>query len=196
MNVINTVAIFCGSSSGNKEKYYDDAYQLGLFLAEKNIEIVYGGAKVGLMGAVASGALTAGGKVVGVMPDFIKSKEIAYENLTELITVSTMHERKMIVFERSDAAIVLPGGFGTMDEIFELLTWGQLGLHKKPIGILNTLGFYDLLLSFMDHMVTQNLLRSGNRDMIMIGDVPSDLLHDMVHYKAPKKPKWIDLDQI
>ena len=133
MNQIHAVSVFCGSSSGNEGIFETSARKLGEFLAKNNITLIYGGAKVGLMGAVADGAILSGGNVVGVIPDFIRNKEIAHEGITELIIVKSMHERKTIMYEKSDGAIILPGGFGTMDEMFELLTWGQLGLHTKPI---------------------------------------------------------------
>lgn len=191
MNNIQSVSVFCGSSAGNDDQFMTDAYSLGSFLAGRNIVLVYGGAKVGLMGAVADGALTNKGKVVGVIPDFIRNKEIAHPGLSELIVVNSMHERKTIMHEKSDGAIILPGGYGTLDEMFELLTWGQLGLHKKPIGILNTNGYYDHLIAFIDHMVQNNLLRIFNRDMVLVSKNIEELFDKMVHYDAPLKAKWI-----
>src|SRR5687768_1380717 len=137
---MKSVAIFCGSSSGSDSIYYSQAAMLGKILAHRKIQIVYGGAKVGLMGAVADGALKEGGKVIGVLPNFLKSKEIAHTGLTDLILVESMHERKLKMHELSDGIIALPGGFGTLEELFEMLTWSQLGLHKKPIGLLNING--------------------------------------------------------
>jgi uncharacterized protein (TIGR00730 family) len=174
----------------------EGAITMAEFLADRGVAIVYGGAKVGLMGAVADAALRKNGKVIGVIPDFIKSKEIAHEGLTELITVTSMQERKTIMHEKSDGAIILPGGFGTLDEMFELLTWGQLGLHTKPIGILNIDGFYDHLISCMDNMVTSGFLRGSNRDMLIIEKDIHQLFDAMVNYEPPLKPKWIDLDQV
>ena len=147
------ISVFCGSSFGNEEKYATQAFLLGNALAQENIDLVYGGAKVGLMGAVANGILSNKGQVFGVLPNFLKSKEVAHDNLTELIIVESMHERKTKMNELCDGVIALPGGFGTLEELFEMLTWSQLGLHKKPIGILNVDGFYDLLLQFVQKMV-------------------------------------------
>ena len=196
MNNIQSLSIFCGSSAGNVDAFYKDAIALGKYLAGRQITIVYGGAKVGLMGAVADGAISANGQVIGVIPDFIKNKEIAHEGLTQLIEVKSMHERKTIMHEKSDGAIILPGGFGTLDEMFELLTWGQLGLHTKPIGILNTSGYYDDLMRFLDSMVTKNLLRMSNREMILVSNQIEDLLEQMLHYEAPLKAKWITQEQV
>ena len=147
------ISVFCGSSFGNEEKYATQAFLLGNALTQENIDLVYGGAKVGLMGAVANGILSNKGQVFGVLPNFLKSKEVAHDNLTELIIVESMHERKTKMNELCDGVIALPGGFGTLEELFEMLTWSQLGLHKKPIGILNVDGFYDLLLQFVQKMV-------------------------------------------
>lgn len=196
MNKIQALSIFCGSSSGNDDAFFNDAFALGKYLSKNQITVVYGGARVGLMGAVADGAISGNGKVIGVIPDFIKTKEIAHEGLTELIEVKSMHERKTIMHEKSDGAIILPGGFGTLDEMFELLTWGQLGLHTKPIGILNTSGYYDDLMRFLDSMVTKNLLRMSNRDMILVSNSIDDLYQQMLHYEAPLKAKWIEKDQL
>jgi uncharacterized protein (TIGR00730 family) len=196
MHFLKSISVFCGSSNGNDDSFFDQATALGAFLAEKNITIVYGGAKVGLMGAVADGALSGNGKVIGIIPDFIKTKEIAHGELTELIEVQSMHERKMLMYEKSDGAIVLPGGFGTMDEMFELLTWGQLGLHQMPIGILNVEGYYDDLIKFLDLMVAKNLLRLSNRQMLLVSNNIEDLYDKMVSYEAPLKAKWINQDQV
>lgn len=196
MNSLKNISVFCGSSRGNGDSYLDGATAMAEFLADHGVAIVYGGAKVGLMGAVADAALRKNGKVIGVIPDFIKSKEIAHEGLTELITVTSMQERKTIMHEKSDGAIILPGGFGTLDEMFELLTWGQLGLHTKPIGILNIDGFYDDLIQCMDKMVRSGFLRMSNREMLLIENDIEKLFDAMVNYQPPMKPKWIDLDQV
>lgn len=191
MNTIQSLSVFCGSSLGNDEKYFQEAQSVGKFLSENHIRLIYGGARVGLMGTVADACIKHKGKVTGIIPDFIQDKEIAHENLSELIIVSSMHERKTLMFEKSDGAIVLPGGFGTLDEMFELLTWGQLGLHKKPIGVLNVSGYYDHLFLFLDHMVEEGLLRKANRDMVLQAVNIEDLYKEMAHYEAPDKPKWI-----
>ncbi|MBK8346907.1 MAG: TIGR00730 family Rossman fold protein [Saprospiraceae bacterium] len=196
MNKFNALSVFCGSSPGNDDAFYTEAFAAGRFLALHGTNIIYGGAKVGLMGAVADGSLSLDGKVTGVIPDFLMNKEIAHEGLSELIVVKSMHERKTIMNDLSDGAIVLPGGFGTMDEMFELLTWGQLGLHKKPIGILNTNGFYDHLITFLDSMVEKNLLRLSNREMLLSHNDIESLYAAMLAYDAPLKAKWIKKEEI
>lgn len=196
MPAIHSVSVFCGSSAGNDVIFYDQAYALGQFCASKDITIVYGGAKVGLMDAMADGTLAANGRVVGIIPDFIKNIEIAHEGLTELIEVKSMHERKTLMYHRSEGAIILPGGFGTMDEMFELLTWGQLGLHTKPIGILNTGGYYTELMKFLDIMVEKNFLRIANREMVLIADNIEELFVLMENYVPQVKAKWISSEQV
>lgn len=186
------ITVFCASSFGTEKIYEEQAIALGKTLAEQNIELVYGGANVGLMGAVADGALNAGGKVIGVLPNFLRSKEIAHQNLTELILVESMHERKTKMNDLCDGVIALPGGFGTLEELFEMLTWAQLGLHKKPIAILNVDGFYDSLIELLKTMTGKGLLKEVNREMLLISDNIDDLLHQMKNYTAPTVGKWID----
>lgn len=185
------IAVFCGSSFGNEKNYELQAFLLGKVIANKNIDLVYGGAKVGLMGAVADGVLSENGNVFGVLPRFLMSKEVAHDGLTELIIVESMHERKTRMNELSDGVIALPGGFGTLEEFFEMLTWGQLGLHKKPIGILNVDGFYDLLLQFIQKMVDSGFLKEINQKMILVSDDAEELLKKMENYTAPEVKKWI-----
>ncbi|MCE3225746.1 MAG: Rossman fold protein family [Bacteroidetes bacterium] len=193
---IKRIVVFCGSSPGTEKKFEEQAYELGKTLARRKIGLVYGGAKVGLMGAVANGALESGGEVIGVLPNFLKSKEIAHANLTQLIMVESMHERKLKMHELSDAVITLPGGFGTMEEFFEMLTWGQLGLHKKPIAILNVNGFYDELLSLVQTMVNKGFLKKLNQDMLLSSDNINDLLGKIISYKAPEVGKWISKEEV
>lgn len=188
---MNKITVFCGSSFGVEKDYEAKAFQLGEIMANNNIGLVYGGANVGLMGAVANGAISKNGQVIGVLPSFLSNKEIAHENLTELIIVESMHERKTIMSELCDGVIALPGGFGTLEEFFEMLTWGQLGLHKKPIGILNIGGFYDLLIQFINNMVEKGFLKKINQDMIMISDDVEELLTKMKNYVAPEVGKWL-----
>ena len=149
---MNRISVFCGSSRGNDDIFEKQAFSLGEKLALRKIELIYGGTNIGLMNAVAEGALSKGGRVTGVLPGFIRDKGIAHPGLTELITVDTMHERKSKMHELSDGIIALPGGFGTLEEYFEMLTWGQLGLHRKPAGILNINGFYDPLIALASVM--------------------------------------------
>lgn len=189
------ITVFCGSSFGTDKIYKEQAALLGKTLAQQNIELVYGGANVGLMGAVADGILNEGGKAIGVLPNFLRSKEIAHLGLTELIVVESMHERKTKMNDLCDGVIALPGGFGTLEELFEMLTWGQLGLHKKPIGILNINGFYDSLIELTKVMVEKDLLKPVNQKMLLVSDTIEDLLHQMRNYVPPTTGKWIDTTQ-
>ena len=185
------IVVFCGSSSGTDPVYAARAYETGAILARSGIGLVYGGARVGLMGAVADGALAHGGEVIGVLPRFLSGKEIGHHGLTDLILVDTMHERKTKMHELSDGVITLPGGFGTMEELFEMLTWGQLGLHAKPVGILNVARFYDELISLLQTMVDRGFLKTENQQMLLFADTLEDLLARMQTYEAPAAPKWI-----
>lgn len=188
---MNRIVVYCGSSAGHDAVYMEQATRLGAALAQRGLTLVYGGAKVGLMGAVADGALNAGGKAIGVLPHFLQQKELAHNGLTELILVDTMHERKTKMNELCDGAIALPGGFGTMEELFEMLTWGQLGLHKKPIGLLNVNGFYDALSALSQNMFEKGFLSAENRDMLLCSNDISDLLSQMEQYQPPARSKWI-----
>jgi uncharacterized protein (TIGR00730 family) len=190
------ITVFCGSSFGSEKEYQEQAFMLGKTLAERNIGLVYGGANVGLMGAVANGAIENKGKVIGVLPRFLQNKEIAHQGLTELILVETMHERKTKMNELTDGVITLPGGYGTLEEFFEMLTWAQLGLHKKPIAILNTNGFYDELLALVNTMVKKGFLKEANRNLLLISDDINDLLDQMTNYKAPVVSKWISKEEL
>jgi uncharacterized protein (TIGR00730 family) len=159
------IAVFCGASNGHDPIYMEAARTVGRTLAQRGIGVVYGGGHVGLMGAVADAAMEAGGSVVGVIPTFMTHKELAHDRITELVMVQDMHERKMVMHQRSHAVIALPGGFGTMDELFELLTWRQLGLHAKPMGLLNVNGYYDGLLAQMARMEQDGFLHDTTRVM-------------------------------
>jgi uncharacterized protein (TIGR00730 family) len=188
---MKSIVVFCGSSEGNDPVYKEQAFALGKTMAGKGIRLVYGGAKVGLMGAVADGVLQNGGSVIGVIPYFLQTKEIVHEGLTELIVVDTMHERKLKMHELSDGIVTLPGGFGTMEESFEMLTWAQLGLHQKPIGLLDTNGFYNHLFTLVDTMVDAGFLKASNREMLLMDKDIDGLLAKMRAYVAPEVPKWI-----
>ena len=190
------ITVFCGSSSGSYEIYEVIARSVGEELANDNIEVVYGGAKVGLMGAVANGALAKGGQVIGVLPNFLKTKEIAHQGLTELISVESMHERKTKMNELCDGVIALPGGFGTLEELFEMLTWAQLGLHSKPIGILNINGYYDSLITLVDTMIDNGFIKNIHKDMILISNEVDDLIDKMKNYNAPIVEKWISKETL
>ena len=188
---MKSIVVFCGSGQGNNECYSRAAKETGQLLAGKGIRVIYGGAKVGLMGAVADATLAAGGDVTGVIPQFLKTKEVVHEGLTELITVATMHERKLKMHELSDGIIALPGGWGTMEELFEMLTWGQLGLHVKPVGLLNVNGYYNSLSALCDTMVREGFLHADVRHMLLLSDTVDDLLQKMHQYKPLPAPQWL-----
>ena len=185
------ITVFCGSSTGTDDVYKSQAALLGQTLAEKGIELVFGGGKVGLMGVVADGALHKGGKVIGVIPDFFKIRNVVHERLTELIWVDGMHERKKRMNELCDGVIALPGGYGTLEEFFEMLTWGQLGLHNKPVALLNTNGFYDPLIALVQSMVAKGFLKEVNQQLLIVSDNINDLLDKMINYMPPSAGKWI-----
>ena len=190
------ITVFCGSSLGTDNIYKEQAYLLGKTLAKNNIEVVYGGANIGLMGTMADGVLSAKGKITGVLPEFLQGKEIAHQNLTKLIITESMHERKIKMHELSDGIISLPGGYGTLEELFEMLTWGQLGLHEKPIAILNINGFYDELKSLIQTMVDKGFLKKINQEMLLISDDIEDLINMMKNYSAPAVEKWITNEKV
>lgn len=188
---MNSIAVYCGSSSGVNGIYKEQAEYLGNLLALRQIDVVFGGGKVGLMGILADAALNAGGKVTGIIPGFLHIKEVAHDGLSEMITVENMHMRKALIYEKSDGFIALPGGFGTLDELFEMLTWAQLGLHQKPVGILNINGYFNSILEAIDTMVGEGFLKMENRDIIQVSGKADVLLQSMENYHAPPVPKWI-----
>ena len=186
------VVVFCGSSAGKQEVYKKRAFELGVFLASQNIDLVYGGAQVGLMGAVADGVLIKGGKVTGVIPDFLAAKEIRHHHLTEMIVVKSMHERKLLMSEMCDGVIALPGGFGTLDELFEMLTWAQLGLHQKPIALFNIDGYFNDLIRFVNRVNENGFISDTHRQMMIVDDNEEQLLQKMINYVAPPIPPWLN----
>lgn len=188
---MKSIVVFCGSAEGNKRVYKEAAHQLGTALATQGIRLIYGGAKVGIMGAVADAALAAGGEVIGVIPNFLRTKEVAHEGLTELIVTENMHERKLKMHELSDGIIALPGGWGTMEELFEMLTWAQLGLHVRPVGLLNVNGYYNALNTLCDTMVNEGFLPADVRNMLLTSNSSDDLLQQMRAYVPIQTPKWI-----
>ncbi len=188
---MNSIAMFCGSREGYAEVYREMAYALGAELATKGIEVIYGGGKIGLMGAVAEGVLQNNGRITGVIPSFLQSKEVAHDGLTRMVVTETMHERKVRMYELCDAVIVLPGGWGTMDEMFEMLTWGQLGLHQKPICILNVNGYYDSLKVLVNLMIQEGFLDEGISKMLLTADSIDEALDIMGKYEAPSADKYI-----
>jgi uncharacterized protein (TIGR00730 family) len=186
-----SIAVFCGSSMGARPDYADAARRLGTALATRGITLVYGGAQVGLMGALANAALAADGKVVGVIPEAMKAREIEHTGLTELHVVDSMHARKHMMAARADAFIALPGGLGTLEELFEVWTWAMLGYHDKPCSLLDVGGYYAALEGFLDHAVSEAFVREEWRRMLIV-DADVDVLIDkLASYEAPKSPKWI-----
>lgn len=192
MKNIQKIGVFCGSNIGNQAAYSEAVLQLAAHLVLHKITLVYGGAKVGLMGMMADHALKLGGKVIGVLPKSLVDVEIAHPDLTELHVVNTMHERKNLIATLSDGFIMLPGGPGTLDEFFEMYTWAQLGYHKKPCGLLNVSGYYDLLLKFLDNAVSEGFLKEVHRKMIICETAANDLLAKFENYNAPIDKKWIE----
>lgn len=183
------ICVFCGSSPGARPAYAEAARALGRLMAERELGLVYGGASVGVMGHMARAVLEAGGNVIGVIPEDLLRKEVAFTELPDLRVVDSMHARKLTMMELSDAFIALPGGFGTFEELFEALTWGQLGLHAKPCGLLNVCGYYDGLLHFLDHVVTQAFVAAPHRAMLLVEDEPAALLDRFAAYRPPQVDK-------
>ncbi len=187
------LCVFCGSSVGGRPLYADAARILGARMAARGTGLVFGGGHIGLMGVLADAVLAGGGEVVGVIPQALVDKELAHGRLTELHVVSTMHQRKALMADRADAFAALPGGFGTCDEFFEILTWSQLGLHAKPIGLLNVGGFFDPLLAWVDRAVAEQFVRPQHRDLLVVAADPERLLDELERYRPPAPgPKWIE----
>jgi uncharacterized protein (TIGR00730 family) len=189
---VKRVCVFAGSSAGSRPEYRQAAAELGRVLTARRIGLVYGGARVGLMGILADAVLASGGDVTGVIPSALVAKEVAHDGLTDLRVVGSMHERKAIMADLADGFIALPGGWGTLEEFFEVLTWGQLGLHRKPCGLLNALGFFDGLLAFVGHSVREGFVRPEYRSLIAIADSPAALLDRLAATRPPVVEKWID----
>ncbi|CAM4057564.1 TIGR00730 family Rossman fold protein [Mesobacillus zeae] len=192
---MKSLAVFCGSSNGASDIYIKSAQLLGKELAQRNITLVYGGASVGVMGAVANSVLHEGGKVIGVMPGFLDKREISHKNLTELIIVDSMHERKAKMEELSEGFMALPGGPGTLEEFFEIFTWAQLGLHQKPCGLLNINGYYDPLVALFNHMTDEEFLNEKYRSMAIVDEDPGKLLDLFNTYVPPTVKTYITEEQ-
>ena len=193
---VQRICIFCGSRPGNRPEYLEAARRLGSLLAERRIGLVYGGASVGMMGALASAVLRGGGEVIGVIPQALVQRELAHDHLTELRVVSSMHERKALMAELSDAVIALPGGFGTFEELFETITWSQLGIHRKAMGVLNVGGFYDGLLSLVEHAIEEGFVPAQHRELILEAAEPEALLDLISGYEPPPSAhKWLEPDE-
>jgi uncharacterized protein (TIGR00730 family) len=189
------ICVFAGSSSGVRAEYLGAASDLGKLFAARGIELVYGGARVGLMGAVADAVLAGGGRVTGVIPKALVEKEVAHDGLTDLRIVTSMHQRKALMADLSDAFIALPGGWGTLDEMFEILTWAQLGLHRKPCGLLNVLGYFERLLSFLDHTMEEGFVRREYGSLLSVAQAPAPLLDALQSQTPPAVEKWNDMAQ-
>ena len=186
------ICVFCGSNPGAEPAYAEAAADLGRLLAGRGLTLVYGGGHVGLMGVLADATLAAGGRVTGVIPEALAAKELAHAGLTDLVVVGSMHERKALMSELSDAFIALPGGIGTLEEWFEVWTWSQLGFQPKPCGMLNVAGYYDHLLAFLDHMTEERFLSPPHRSMAIVEDRADRLLDRLASYQPPRAEKWID----
>jgi uncharacterized protein (TIGR00730 family) len=184
------ICVYCGSSSGGHNGYADAARELGAVLVHHELELVYGGSSVGTMGTLADAVLELGGKVHGVIPQMLEQKEIAHNGLTELHVVASMHARKSMMAAIADGFIAMPGGFGTIEEIIEVLTWGQLRFHDKPCGLLNVRGYFDQLLAFFDHTQAEGFLKPENRSMLLFDDDPAGLIQQFERYTAPHIDKW------
>jgi uncharacterized protein (TIGR00730 family) len=192
---MKTLCVYCGSSPGTDPAYLEAGRSLGRLLAARDIGLVYGGASVGVMGAVADAVLAGGGRAIGIIPEALAVKEVAHDSLTEQHVVGSMHERKALMAERSDAFVALPGGWGTFEEIFEMLTWAQLGFHEKPCGLLNVNGYYDHLHAFLEHAIEAGFVPPVCRDMLMVEADPVPLLDRYDAYRAPKVRKWITREE-
>jgi hypothetical protein len=190
------ICVFCGSCSGGNPKYRQLALQTGAEIARRGFELVYGGGNVGLMGAVADSALEHGARVIGIIPDGLLAREVGHRHITELRTVASMHERKAVMADLSDGFVALPGGYGTFDEFFEIVTWAQLGMHSKPCALLNACGYYDPILAMIDKADEEQFLRPQHRKLVLVGTEIAEVLDKMDAYRAPETiEKWIDRDR-
>jgi len=186
------ICVFCGSSPGSRPEYRACAEELGAELVRRDIGLVYGGGNVGLMGAIADAVLKAGGEAIGIIPEHLLNREIGHKHLTKLHVVHSMHERKAMMADLSDAFVALPGGFGTFEEFFEVVTWSQLGLHRKPCGIVNVRGYYTPLLTMLDHAVEERFLKADYRALILARETPSELLQAFTDWRPVHVEKWLD----
>lgn len=193
--MIRNICVYCGSNPGKRPEYREGAVNLAEALVNEDIGLVYGGGSVGLMGILADAVLERGGKVTGVIPEDLVRREVGHEGLTELRVVDSMHERKATMSELSDGYIAMPGGLGTLEELFEMLTWAQLGIHRKPVAALNIDGYYDQLVSFLDHGVEQGFIKAPHRNMLMVEEDPADLLSQFASYEPPSVRKWMSAGQ-
>ena len=192
---LQRVCVYCGSNPGRQAIYREVAAELGRELVKRDIALVYGGAGIGMMGAVADAVLANGGEAIGVIPQSLAIREVAHTQLSELIVVTSMHERKAMMEELSDGFVALPGGWGTFEELFEILTWAQLGIHRKPCGVLNVAGYYDHLSLFLQHAVDERFVREEYQSMIIMEQQPTALLDRFNQYQPPQVRKWISPDE-
>ncbi|HEY9302541.1 MAG TPA: TIGR00730 family Rossman fold protein [Phormidium sp.] len=192
---MKSICVYCGSNFGDRNSYLEAAQSLGIEIAKREITLVYGGGNVGLMGAVADSVLAAGGKVIGVIPQALVDREVAHAGLSDLRVVGSMHERKSLMADLADAFIALPGGLGTLEEFCEVVTWTQLGFHKKACGLLNVDGFYNELLSFLNHATQEKFIRPEHRSIVLAGENPEELIEKLSQFVVPNVHKWIDRDQ-
>lgn len=190
------LCVFCGSNKGTEQSYVDATKRLGRALAERGIELVYGGGHVGLMGLVADAVIDAGGKAIGVIPQALVDRELAHGRLTELHVVNSMHERKALMSELSDAFIALPGGFGTLEEFAEILTWSLLGFQKKPSGLLNVDGYYDSLITFFDNAVEKGFISPTHRSLVLVSADPTQMLEQIDAFRHPGEEKWLTKSEL
>jgi uncharacterized protein (TIGR00730 family) len=194
---VQRACIFCGSSPGARPAYTEAAEDLGMLLVQNGITLVFGGATVGLMGRIADTVVSEGGEAIGVIPQALVDREIAHLGLTDLHVVDTMHERKQRMADLSDAFVALPGGLGTLDELFEIYTWGQLGMHRKPVGLMNVEGYFDGLVGFLEHAVAERFVREDHRDMLIVEEEPAPMLERLQSFDpASLTPKWIDRQDV
>jgi uncharacterized protein (TIGR00730 family) len=194
MSGIRRISVYCGANVGARPTYAEAARRLGRLLGERKLGLVYGGGNVGLMGVVADAALAAGAEVIGVIPRALVARELGHQGITELRVVETMHERKAVMAELADAFVAMPGGLGTLDELFESLTWAQLGLHQKPIGLLEVDGFFAPLVAYLDHAVTEGFVRAEHRAALTVASEPEELLQRFAAYQPPRVGKWLGRD--
>ena len=189
------LCVFCGSQAGTNGLYQQAAVEVGRLLVQRGYGLVYGGGQVGLMGSIADAVLQAGGEVIGVIPEAMVTRELAHRGVTQMHVVASMHARKARMAELADAFVALPGGYGTLEELFEIITWAQLGLHRKPIGILNVAGYYDALIACIDRAITEGFIRPEHRQLTIIADTPAGLLDKLTQHTLPPVPPWLTPQQ-
>lgn len=193
---MKSICVYCGSNFGNRNTYLKAAQSLGSEMVQRGITLVYGGGKVGLMGAIADSVIAAGGKVIGVMPQALVDKEVAHTGLSDLRVVGSMHERKSLMADLADAFIALPGGLGTLEEFCEVVTWTQLGFHRKACGLLNIDGFYNRLISFLNHATKEQFIRPEHRNIVLVGETPVELIEKLSQFEVPNVHKWMGVSSL